>query len=1297
VTRTSTNAAPPAADLADLVEQLTARIQAGEDIDSAAVMTEHPEHAGRLAGLLPALKAAAALAVVGDSCDDGPRPNVELGDFRIVRQVGRGGMGIVYEAEQLSLRRRVALKVLPFASTMDPKQLQRFRNEALAAASLHHEHIVPVFAVGCERGVHYYAMQFIDGMTLAQVIAGKAESRGRPQDGPESVTGPYRGTPSQPRPHDTAPIAALSTERTGRGREFYRTVGAMIADAADALEYAHSLGIVHRDIKPGNLLIDGEDKAWVADFGLARFGPDAGLTMSGDLLGTLRYMAPEQALARHGLADHRVDVYGLGCTLYELLTGKPAVGGTDKAEILRRLAFEEPVALRKIDRAIPAELETIALKCLAKSPNERYATTGELAADLRRFVENKPIVAKPPSVMGRIDKWTRRHKYLTRSAIVVVTLIAVGLGIGAVLLDRQKQRAVTAEETATAVKDFFVYDLLRFAAADRQAEERGGGVQVDPDLKVRDVLLRAAREIDGKFSNQPLVEAEIRNTLGSTLNAIGLPVQAVPQLERARAIRSAILGPGHPGTLQCMISLAHSYAALGRRDEALKLDEEAVAIAKTTLGPDHQSTLRCMNGLAGTYNDHFGRHAEAAMMFEETLKLQKAKLGPDHPDTLTSMHNLTVCYDSLTRYAEGLKLCEETLALTKAKLGPDHPDTLQSMLGLAIGYSKNGRDADALKLREETLALMKAKLGRDHPDTLRSMNNLANSYSDLRRDTDALKLREETLALMKAKLGPYHADTLRSMNNLAKSYADLGRDADALKLREEVLALRKAKLGPDHPDTVESMDSVAQSYTEHGRHADALKLREELLAVRKARLGPDQPPTLGSMVNLGQSYATLDRHAEALKLYEVALPIMKAKMPDHEYTFNCMYSLAVSYAALGRHAEALKLYEEPLARWKVKLGPDHHFTLMTMHDLADSYAALGRHADALMLREEVLRLRKAKLGPDHSDTLESMNDLASSYVDIGRYAESIELYEQTLPLLKAKLGLDHLDTLATMNNLARGYTVLGRLADAHKLLEEALPLRKAKLGPDHPDTLMAMHNLALSYGYLDRDAEAVKLFEETLARRKARLGPDHPDTLETMNSLANSYGNLRRRAEATKLYEETLALRKGRLGTDHPDTLGTTVNLALSYAVLGRHDEAIKLYENALSIMKAKMPDHVFTFNCMYSLADSYAAVGRHSEALKLYEETLAQWKNKPGPNHPSLGKVTYAIACVHALMIPKSGDRPRQADLAMDWLKRSVAAGYRNVDHMKKDTDLAALRDRDDFKELIAELEAASKPAAEP
>jgi serine/threonine protein kinase/Flp pilus assembly protein TadD len=440
--------AGPDQGLAVLLEQVTARLQAGEPVDADELAAAHPEHAERLRQLLPSLRLLAdasrhglnglspSAALTGLTDDLSGEP---LGDFRLLREVGRGGMGVVYEAEQLSLRRRVALKVLPWAAALDPKQLQRFKNEALAAASLKHDHIVQVFAVGCERGVHFYAMEYVEGQTLAQLIA--ALHRGdRPPAAGDAILDYPPSTGAAP----TAAVAALSTERTGpKGREFYRWAAGLIAQAADALEHAHGLGIVHRDVKPGNLLVDEAGKLYVSDFGLARFGPDAGLTVSGDLLGTLRYMAPEQALARHGLVDHRTDVYSLGATLYELLTGRPAVDAADRAEVLRRIAFEDPAPPRKLDKAIPAELETVTLKCLAKNPSERYATAGELADDLRRWLGHQTIKAKPPSLRQKAAKWARRHRPAVAAVAVcaIAAVTALAGSTGWVASERAARRA----------------------------------------------------------------------------------------------------------------------------------------------------------------------------------------------------------------------------------------------------------------------------------------------------------------------------------------------------------------------------------------------------------------------------------------------------------------------------------------------------------------------------------------------------------------------------------------------------------------------------------------------------------------------------------------------------------------------------------------------------------------------------------------------------------------------------------------------------------------------------------------
>jgi WD40 repeat protein/serine/threonine protein kinase len=363
-----------------------------------------------------------------------------LGVFRIVREVGRGGMGVVYEAEQISLGRRVALKVLPFAAALDAKQLQRFKNEAQAAAHLQHQHIVPVHYVGCERGVHFYAMQFIEGQTLAAVIhelrqLAEAKPVEAARESPERTV-PWVPAAGSAAPSSTVAVAGLSTERSTRSPGFFRTVASLGVQAAEALEHAHQLGIIHRDVKPANLLVDGAGRLWVTDFGLAHLVSQPGLTMTGDLVGTLRYMSPEQALAQRVAIDARTDVYSLGVTLYELLTLEPAYNGPSRAAILRQIASEEPRPPSRVNAAIPGDLETIVLKAMAKAPEERYPTAQELADDLKRFLKDQPIRARRPTLRQVAVKWARRHRTVVRAAAVVLVLAVVALAVSTALIWR---------------------------------------------------------------------------------------------------------------------------------------------------------------------------------------------------------------------------------------------------------------------------------------------------------------------------------------------------------------------------------------------------------------------------------------------------------------------------------------------------------------------------------------------------------------------------------------------------------------------------------------------------------------------------------------------------------------------------------------------------------------------------------------------------------------------------------------------------------------------------------------------
>ncbi|MEQ1826317.1 MAG: WD40 repeat domain-containing serine/threonine protein kinase [Pirellula sp.] len=369
-----------------------------------------------------------------------------LGDYRIVRQLGRGGMGVVYEAEQISLRRRVALKVLPLAGMLDEKALARFRNEAQAAACLHHPHIVPIFGVGCERGVHYLAMQFVDGASLDHVILEMREAELRERPCAMGAMGTNQG--SEDTKQKTSLIASLSTERNSNVANYFRRVAKLIAQAADALHHAHECGVIHRDIKPSNLILDSRGTIWITDFGLARMEGSENHTLSGDLLGTLRYMSPEQASGRRIGVDHRTDIYSLGATLYELLCLTPVIPGDDREHLLRQLLHEDPQIPRRLDARIPLDLSTIAFKAISKDPSDRYATADDLANDLRRFLDHQPIRARPLSLSSRFYRWTKRNFIIARVLGIAVVITCLTGITAAWMIERAQLDAKHSQRNA---------------------------------------------------------------------------------------------------------------------------------------------------------------------------------------------------------------------------------------------------------------------------------------------------------------------------------------------------------------------------------------------------------------------------------------------------------------------------------------------------------------------------------------------------------------------------------------------------------------------------------------------------------------------------------------------------------------------------------------------------------------------------------------------------------------------------------------------------------------------------------
>ncbi len=429
--------APSSASDRDPLERLAAefleRRRRGEEPSPAEYAVLHPEWAEQILECFPALELMEGLKPAerdltasfdGPGTRAAPCPLEQLGEYRIVREIGHGGMGVVYEAIQESLGRRVALKILPFHGRIDGVQIERFRLESRSAARLHHGHIVPVYGMGQQEGVYYYAMQYIQGHGLDVILddlrrlrdaglspAANADGRNGGNDSVGLARPLLTGTltPSNPGPiaADATVTATLDAARgvadaprpsaAGGGSVFsqsndsgyYRTVARLGKQVASALAHAHAQGVLHRDIKPSNLLLDAAGHVWVADFGLAKLEGSEGPTQTGDIVGTLRYMAPERF---EGWSDRRSDIYGLGMTLYELLTLRPAFEAATRAHLIQHVIHDPPPRPRKQDPRIPRDLETIVIKAIAKEPGDRYATAEALAADLRDYLADRPIL-----------------------------------------------------------------------------------------------------------------------------------------------------------------------------------------------------------------------------------------------------------------------------------------------------------------------------------------------------------------------------------------------------------------------------------------------------------------------------------------------------------------------------------------------------------------------------------------------------------------------------------------------------------------------------------------------------------------------------------------------------------------------------------------------------------------------------------------------------------------------------------------------------------------------------------------
>ena len=477
--------------------------------------------------------------------EDKPCIPSEIGDFEVLRELGRGGMGVVYEAKQKSLKRKVALKVLSSGLGLSSKAILRFRREAEAAGKLHHTNIVPIYTTGADRGVHFYAMELIDGPSLDAVIrdlqskkygdSANAE-RGQQElpawvhetalfspDAPQPKVQPSdhradensrlalaSGSKSDPQRQNSGSCAqrlmdSNSSSSMTRGGRFFDTIATMIADVADALDHAHEHGVIHRDVKPSNLLLAPDGRLSINDFGLARMLEQPGMTISGEFVGSPLYMSPEQITAGRVQLDHRTDIYSLGSTLYELLTGKPPFPGQTRDQVLSQILHKEAVSTRKLNRKVPVDLDTICMKAIDKDPDRRYQTAGQLADDLRKYVNRHAISARRIGPVRSSLRWIKRNPSWAGLGLVVL------LSAGSLIWSYQSNRSFKRESAKQAAMEYSIRgEKQKAAAAIDRARENGASTQWLSLMKAQSLLFESDFKNAGNIIQELSLNEEIR-------------------------------------------------------------------------------------------------------------------------------------------------------------------------------------------------------------------------------------------------------------------------------------------------------------------------------------------------------------------------------------------------------------------------------------------------------------------------------------------------------------------------------------------------------------------------------------------------------------------------------------------------------------------------------------------------------------------------------------------------------------------------------------------------------------------
>lgn len=801
-----------------LAEDFVKRYRKGDRIEVDQYVKQYPELANEVASYIEALMFIEKLNDKQSSSKYKIQSAVpkQFGEYRILGEIGRGGMGVVYDALQSSLNRHVAIKVLASPSTSVPSMKERFLREARTAAGLHHSHIVPVHGVGEQENVCYFVMQKIDGIGLDRILHHlrhvSQSASSTDHERMKASTAPHQTVPLPLEKVPTSPTSLTPQQLVNHWQELTfenrcRLVARIGSQIADALAYAHEQGIVHRDVKPGNILLDHQLHPWLNDFGLAQVSDGTDLTASGQVMGTLRYLPPERL---RGVSEPAGDIYALGMTLYELVALQCPYSTTDHAQLIHQIQSEEPKSLLEVEKNTPRDLNTIIMKCLAKLPEQRYATAHLLAGDLQRWLNGDPIQARPLRWWEKGMRWARKNKMVAGLTGLIFLTLAAGFTASTILWKdadyhrvqaegaREKERlaaeqaqtaakqALTARDESEALNKYFREELLG-------AARPGTGKRT---ITLAQALEKSEASIAKRFGHVPAVEIVVRSWLGETYRSLGKFQESEKQLKLALDMHKSKVIDSPNSEATTLGNLVNVLAELGKLKEAEHCYQRYVELINSI--PDYQVNDRelAQQNFATILTKAL-RLKEAETIYKQVYEDRLERLGPDHIDTLTTQVNYGYFLMQVGRLKDAKATLEKAIGILNESNNEKQPACLTAEHNLLKVHFLQSQYSSARHIGERILPLFKSVLGEFHPHTIMLMNDMGAVHSALNDKVTAAQYQGEAARLLEEVLGFEHQDTLIATANLGINNFGLERYEEAEKCLERVIRKREELKTPN--------------------------------------------------------------------------------------------------------------------------------------------------------------------------------------------------------------------------------------------------------------------------------------------------------------------------------------------------------------------------------------------------------------------------------------------------------------------------------------------------------------------